>query len=412
MPAIEALDADVVTLMEIEDTDSTGYGDGQRRPARSPTSSAGSTPAAGSDKWAYVPLPDELLRRRPRRDPQRDHLPDGRRAAGRRPGRPGRRERLVQRPRADRPDLRQGRRQVHGRRQPLQVQEPRRRRSRATTSDTGDGQGAVERRPHAAGRVARRRSPTSCGRRPATTTSCSWATSTPTPRRTRSRSCATPASPTSASTFDPGRYSYVFDELSGSLDHALATAVADAPRSPTSRTGTSTRSSRSPTSTTATRRSTRRTRTAPATTTRWCSASTSRSAATACCPTIKGTNGADVLTGTNSDDVIMGLGGNDPITGAQRRRRRLRRRRRRRRQRRQRRRRPARRLRQRHRHRWQRRRRPDRRSRTSTCSTVAAAVNSSRRRAPSPDRASATCAGRDGDVPARSAWVGGHDARS
>ena len=31
VPAIEALGADVVTLMEIEDTDSTGYTPGQRR---------------------------------------------------------------------------------------------------------------------------------------------------------------------------------------------------------------------------------------------------------------------------------------------------------------------------------------------------------------------------------------------
>ena len=35
--------------------------------------------AAGADKWAYVPLPDELLRRRPGRHPQRDHLPARRR---------------------------------------------------------------------------------------------------------------------------------------------------------------------------------------------------------------------------------------------------------------------------------------------------------------------------------------------
>jgi len=32
-------------------------------------------------------------------------------------------------------------------------------------------------------------------------------------------------------------------------------------------------------------------------------------------PTITGTNGADVLRGTNEADVIMGLGGNDTITG-------------------------------------------------------------------------------------------------
>ena len=32
-------------------------------------------------------------------------------------------------------------------------------------------------------------------------------------------------------------------------------------------------------------------------------------------PTINGTNGAETLTGTNKNDVIMGLGGNDVITG-------------------------------------------------------------------------------------------------
>ena len=55
------------------------------------------------------------------------------------------------------------------------------------------------------------------------------------------------------SMLDPGRYSFVFDALSGSLDHAMSTAAL-LTRSPGWRTGTSTRSSRSPTSTTATRR--------------------------------------------------------------------------------------------------------------------------------------------------------------
>ena len=109
--------------------------------ARSPTWSAGSTPPPATTEWSYVPLPDELLRRRPGRHPQRDHLPERRRPAGRRPGRPGRRGRLVQRPRADRADVRQGRRRLHGRRQPLQVQE-RAAPSTGDNADTGDGQGA------------------------------------------------------------------------------------------------------------------------------------------------------------------------------------------------------------------------------------------------------------------------------
>lgn len=59
VPAIEALGAEVVTLMEIEDTASTGY-------SESPDAAladlvARLNAAAGFDKWAYVPLPDELL---------------------------------------------------------------------------------------------------------------------------------------------------------------------------------------------------------------------------------------------------------------------------------------------------------------------------------------------------------------
>ena len=60
VPAIEALKAEVVTLMEIEDTASTGYGDG------SPDLAVADlvrrlNAAAGYDKWSYVPFPAELL---------------------------------------------------------------------------------------------------------------------------------------------------------------------------------------------------------------------------------------------------------------------------------------------------------------------------------------------------------------
>ena len=58
--AIEALDADVVTLMEIEDTNSTGYGD--ETPDQAVANLVSRLNAeAGFDKWSYVPLPDELL---------------------------------------------------------------------------------------------------------------------------------------------------------------------------------------------------------------------------------------------------------------------------------------------------------------------------------------------------------------
>jgi predicted extracellular nuclease len=58
--AIETLGAEVVTLMEIEDTNSTGYGDGTPDQAVADLVSRLNA-AAGVDTWAYVPLPDELL---------------------------------------------------------------------------------------------------------------------------------------------------------------------------------------------------------------------------------------------------------------------------------------------------------------------------------------------------------------
>ncbi|WP_319803463.1 ExeM/NucH family extracellular endonuclease [Planctomonas psychrotolerans] len=59
VPAIEALDADIVTLMEIEDTDSTGYTPGDADQALADLVRRLNT-AAGYDKWSFVPLPDEL----------------------------------------------------------------------------------------------------------------------------------------------------------------------------------------------------------------------------------------------------------------------------------------------------------------------------------------------------------------
>lgn len=60
VPAIEALGAEVVTLMEIEDTNSTGYGDGTPDQALAHLVGRLNT-AAADDKWSYVPLPNELL---------------------------------------------------------------------------------------------------------------------------------------------------------------------------------------------------------------------------------------------------------------------------------------------------------------------------------------------------------------
>ena len=54
--AIEALGADVVTLMEIEDTDSTGHSPGNADAALADLVSRLNA-AAGYDVWSYVPLP-------------------------------------------------------------------------------------------------------------------------------------------------------------------------------------------------------------------------------------------------------------------------------------------------------------------------------------------------------------------
>jgi predicted extracellular nuclease len=59
VPAIEALGADVVTLMEIEDTDSTGATPGNADGALGDLVRRLNA-AAGYDKWSFVPLPDEL----------------------------------------------------------------------------------------------------------------------------------------------------------------------------------------------------------------------------------------------------------------------------------------------------------------------------------------------------------------
>ncbi|GAA1831369.1 ExeM/NucH family extracellular endonuclease [Microlunatus capsulatus] len=60
VPAINALGADVVTLLEIEDTDSTGYSPGNADAALADLV-ARLDADAGYAKWSYVPLPQELL---------------------------------------------------------------------------------------------------------------------------------------------------------------------------------------------------------------------------------------------------------------------------------------------------------------------------------------------------------------
>ena len=145
--AINALDADVVGLMEIENSAALGE----------PTDEALATLVAalnadaGAGTWAYVPSSTELPSAGTDVITQRDHLQAGRRAARRRIAGARHRERpdrsVRQRPRADRPGVQAEERrwrQVPVRRQPLQVEE------RAAAGevvppgdlDLGDGQGA------------------------------------------------------------------------------------------------------------------------------------------------------------------------------------------------------------------------------------------------------------------------------
>jgi predicted extracellular nuclease len=59
--AIDALDADVVTLMEIEDTNSTGYDAGAGNADLALADLVKRlNDHAGADQWSYVPLPEEL----------------------------------------------------------------------------------------------------------------------------------------------------------------------------------------------------------------------------------------------------------------------------------------------------------------------------------------------------------------
>jgi predicted extracellular nuclease len=70
VPAINALGAEVVTLMEIEDTDSTGYSPGDADRALADLVQRLNADA-GAGTWDYVPLPEELY------DVQRDAIRNG-----------------------------------------------------------------------------------------------------------------------------------------------------------------------------------------------------------------------------------------------------------------------------------------------------------------------------------------------
>ena len=136
---IIGLGADVVALQEIE------YGAPLRQePRRGDRHADGRRRRRGRHRHLGLRPDPDVRPDVARRHPERDHLPlrrrhPGRRVADRRHRRPAG---VEQRPRARRPDLRGGgRRPVHGRRQPLQVQE-RRHRHRRQRRHRVDGQGA------------------------------------------------------------------------------------------------------------------------------------------------------------------------------------------------------------------------------------------------------------------------------
>ena len=225
MPAIEALDADVVTLMEIEDTDSTGYSPGNADQAVADLVGRLNA-AAGYDKWGYVPLPDELYA--VDRDVIRSAIIY---------------QNDVVQPVGDPVGLVDEAVWFNAREPQAQTfvkdgdaftvvanhfksKSARRRRRPARQRRHRRRPGRVQRRPHAAGgvagRVRRRSCATSTGDEDVILMGDFNAYTQEDPIEVLR---AARASPTSARCSTRSRYSYVFDDMSGSLDHALSTAA-------------------------------------------------------------------------------------------------------------------------------------------------------------------------------------------
>ena len=142
--AIDGLDAEVVALMEIEN--SVHFGDGTADVALADLVE-GLNEDAGFGRVGLRPDARRAARDRHRRDHQRDHLPEGCRHPGGRQHGEDRRVGVGQRPRADRAGVRHGRQGRLGRRQPLQIEVGRRRRA-------GRRSGPLQRGPHRPGGVA------------------------------------------------------------------------------------------------------------------------------------------------------------------------------------------------------------------------------------------------------------------
>ncbi|MCA0143405.1 ExeM/NucH family extracellular endonuclease [Blastococcus sp. LR1] len=309
VPAIRALDADVVTLMEIEDTDSTGYSPGNADKALEDLVGRLNA-AAGGDEWSYVPMPTELYA--VDRDVIRSAIiykNDVVQPVGPSVG-------LVDET-------------VWGNAREPQAQtfakdgdaftvvanhfKSKGSGSGADNADQGDGQGASN-----GDRVRQARS---------------LATFTEELRASTGEQDVVLLGDFNAYTqedpievlreagyvdlgeeFDPGRYSYVYDDMSGSLDHALATTALTRKVTGVAHWNINSVESFAYQYTGD-----------PA----LYAANPYRSSdhdplvlgidleerCQGLVPTIRGTEGDDVLTGTNGRDVIMGLGGDDVITG-------------------------------------------------------------------------------------------------
>ncbi|MBM7804613.1 5'-nucleotidase [Geodermatophilus bullaregiensis] len=308
VPAVDALDADVVTLMEIEDTASTGYAETADAALADLVRRLNAD--AGYEKWAFVPMPEELYA------VDRDVI---RNAIIYQAG--------VVQPVGDPVGLvdedvwdnaREPQAQTFGKDGDLFTVVANHFKSKGSPAgatgddvDAGDGQGAwngdrVRQAESLAAFIGqlRERDPdvVSLGDYNAYTQED--------PIETLRRAGLTDL----GSVSDPERFSYVFDALSGSLDHALATAELTAKV-----TGA----------------------------VHWNVNSVESSAyqytgdeglyapdpyrssdhdpllvgidlqerCDGLLPTIRGTAGDDVLTGTAGADVVMGLGGDDTITG-------------------------------------------------------------------------------------------------
>ncbi len=275
--ALEAMDAHVVALMEIEDTATTGYGDGSPDQAVAGLARRLNS-AAGYDKWAYPPFPAELLA--VERDAIRNaviYQRDVVQAVGPSVG-------LVDEANFD--NAREPIAQTFakdGDRFTVVANHLKSKRSGTDAvgdnADSGDGQGSYN-----GDRVRQAQwlrgfldeLVTSTGDGDVVAMGDFNAYSQEDPIQVLAGAGLTDL----GAALDEGHYSYVFDALSGSLDHALATAPLTA--KVTGATHWNVNSVESVAyQYTGDRRSTRRTRTARATTTRWSSASTSPRGATA-----------------------------------------------------------------------------------------------------------------------------------